>query len=277
MNVKDGFASPSVPTRLVSAWESPYAWGVAVDPLVFPDSDALARAAAVQLMELSAAAIADRGVFTLALSGGSTPKKLYALLAADPAFATFPWAKTQIFFGDERHVPPDHAESNYRMTKETLLSTGLVPDGNVHRVFAELGNAAQAAAEYEAELRRVFVGDARLDDVPRFDVILLGMGPDGHTASLFPGSQALEEKTKWVVSNWVDKFKTDRITFTFPVLNAARTVLLLIAGADKAPMLRQVLGDTRGTYPVEHVQPRDGVAVWMLDRAAAAELPSASA
>ena len=228
-------------------------------------------------MELSAAAIAERGVFTLALSGGSTPKKLYTLLAHDPAFATFPWAKTQLFFGDERHVPPDHAESNYRMVKETLLSTGPVPDGNVHRVFAELDDAAQAAAEYEAEIRRHFVGDARLDDVPRFDAILLGMGPDGHTASLFPGSAALEEKTKWVASNWVEKFKTDRITFTFPVLNAARVVLLLIAGADKAPMLRQVLGDTRGTYPVEHVQPRDGKAVWMLDQAAAAELPSAAA
>jgi 6-phosphogluconolactonase len=250
---------------------------VPVDPLIFPDSDVLARAAAVQLMELSTAAIAERGVFTMALSGGSTPKKLYALLAHDPAFSTFPWAKTQLFFGDERHVPPDHAESNFRMTKETLLSTGLVPEGNVHRVFAELDDAAQAAAEYEAEIRRHFVGDARLDDVPRFDVILLGMGPDGHTASLFPGSAALEEKTKWVASNWVEKFKTDRITFTFPVLNAARTVLLLIAGADKAPMLKQVLGDTRGTYPVEHVQPRDGVAVWMLDQAAAAELPSASA
>jgi len=247
---------------------------VVTKPLIFPDSDLLARAAAVQLMELSAAAIAARGVFTLALSGGSTPKKLYALLAKDPAFATFPWAKTQLFFGDERHVPPDHAESNFRMVKESLLSSGLVPEGSIHRVFGELADAAQAAAEYEAGMRRAFVGDARLGDMPRFDVVLLGMGPDGHTASLFPGSAALEEQTKWVVANWVEKFKTDRITFTFPVLNAARAVLLLVAGADKAPMLKQVLGDARGTYPVERVQPRDGVKVWMLDAAAAAELPS---
>jgi 6-phosphogluconolactonase len=241
-------------------------------PLLFPDSDALARGAALQLMELSAAAVAERGVFTLALSGGSTPKKLYALLARDPAFASFPWAGTQLFFGDERHVPPGNAESNFRMVKETLLSSGLVPEGNVHRVFAELGDAAQAAAEYEAELRRHFTGDARLDDFPRFDAVLLGMGPDGHTASLFPGSPALEEKTKWVMSNPVEKFKTDRITFTFPVLDAARAVLLLIAGADKAPMIRQVLGDAPGTYPVERVQPRDGVKIWMLDEAAAADL-----
>jgi 6-phosphogluconolactonase len=242
-------------------------------PLVFSDSDVLARAAAVQLMEISAAAIAARGTFTLALSGGSTPKKLYALLAQDPAFAAFPWAKTQLFFGDERHVPPDHAESNYRMVKESLLGSGHVPEANVHRVFAELADAAQAAAEYEAEIRRHFTGDARLDDVPRFDVVLLGMGPDGHTASLFPGSPGLEEKTKWVIANWVEKFKTDRITFTYPVLNAARAVLLLVAGADKAPMIRQVIGDPRGTYPVERVQPLDGVKIWMLDQAAAAELP----
>ncbi len=243
-------------------------------PLVFADSDDLARAAAVQLMELSAAAVAERGVFQLALSGGSTPKKLYALLAGDPAFATFPWDKTQLFFGDERHVPPDNADSNFRMVKETLLSSGHVPEANLHRVLAELDDATQAAAEYEADMRRHFDNASSLDGFPRFDVILLGMGPDGHTASLFPGSPALEERTQWVAANWVEKFKTHRITFTFPVLDACRAALLLIAGADKAPMIRQVLGDPRGTYPIERVQPRDGVKVWMLDRAAAAELPA---
>ena len=242
-------------------------------PLVFPDGDALARAAAVQLMELSAAAVSERGVFTLALSGGSTPKKLYSLLATDPAFATFPWAATHLYFGDERHVPPEHAESNFRMVKEALLNSGHVPEANVHRVFTELENAGEAAAEYEAGMRRAFIDDARLNGFPRFDVVLLGMGPDGHTASLFPGSPALEEKTQWVAANWVEKFKTTRITFTFPVLDAARVVLLLVGGADKAPMIKQVLGDAQGAYPVERVQPRDGVKVWMLDRAAAAELP----
>jgi 6-phosphogluconolactonase len=238
-------------------------------PLIFANADDLARAAAVQLMELSSNAVADRGVFTLALSGGSTPKKLYTLLAQDPAFAAFPWAKTQLFFGDERHVQPEDKDSNFRMTKESLLSTGRVPEANVHRVFAELADAAQAAAEYEGTIRRQF----NTDEVPRFDAVLLGMGPDGHTASLFPGSDGLEEKEKWVIANWVQKFNTHRITFTYPVLNAARVVLLLVAGADKAPMIKQVLGDPKGVYPVERVEPRDGVKVWMLDEAAAAELP----
>jgi 6-phosphogluconolactonase len=265
------------PPRLASRRAVPVASGIMPDPtipLLFTDADAMARAAAIQLLELSKAAVAERGIFTLALSGGSTPKKLYALLGKDPAFATFPWAQTHLYFGDERHVAPDDAESNFRMVKESLLNSGLVPAENVHRVFAELESAAQAASEYEAQMRRDFEDKALLDGFPRFDVVLLGMGPDGHTASLFPGSAALDEKTKWVAANWVEKFKTDRITFTFPVLNAARVVLLLIAGADKAPMIRQVLGDARGTYPVERVQPADGVKVWMLDHAAAAELGS---
>lgn len=242
--------------------------------LVFPDADALARAAAIELLGKAGAAIAERGVFTLALSGGSTPKKLYTLLAKDPAFASFPWAQTQLFFGDERHVPPDHPESNFRMVRESLLNSSLVPEANVHRVHAEAADAAQAAAEYEAALGRSFVGPARLDGIPRFDVILLGMGPDGHTASLFPGSPGLKEEKRWVIANPVEKFKTDRITFTYPVLNAARCLLLLVAGADKKSMVREVLVAAHGTHPVERVQPRDGMKLWMLDQAAAAALPS---
>jgi 6-phosphogluconolactonase len=243
-------------------------------PLLYSDADALARAAAVKLLSLADAAVAERGVFTLALSGGSTPKKLYALLGKDPAFAAFPWAKTQLFFGDERHVAPDDPESNFRMVQETLLASGRVPEANVHRVPAELADAAQAAAAYEVEIRRTFAGPALMGGVPRFDVILLGMGPDGHTASLFPGSRGLNEETRWVIANPVAKFKTDRITFTFPVLNAARVVLLLVAGADKAEKIREVLVEARGAYPVERVQPREGVKVWMLDHAAATALPS---
>jgi 6-phosphogluconolactonase len=242
--------------------------------LIYPDAGALARAAAFDLLQRAGEAIAERGVFTLALSGGSTPKKLYALLGTDPAFAAFPWAQTQLFFGDERHVPPNHADSNFRMVKETLLASGLVPDANVHRVPAEQADATQAAAQYEADMRGYFTGQGLLDNFPRFDVILLGMGPDGHTASLFPDSPGLREETRWVIANPVAKFNTDRITFTFPVLNAARAVLLLVAGADKEAMVREVLLDARGTHPVERVQPRDGLKLWMLDRAAAAALPS---
>ena len=240
---------------------------------VYPDADALARAAAVELLSRAQQSIAARGVFTLALAGGSTPRKLYSLLATDPAFGNFPWAKTQLFFGDERHVPPDHADSNYLMVKSTLLASGLVPEANVHRVHAEQTDADMAAHNYEVEMMSLFTGAMRSGDFPRFDAILLGMGPDGHTASLFPGSAGLEEKERWVVANWVEKFKTYRITFTFPVLNAAEAVLLLVAGADKADMLHEVLVTKRTTYPVMQVQPANGIKVWMLDRAAAARVP----
>jgi 6-phosphogluconolactonase len=242
---------------------------------IYPDSDALAHAAAVDLLQLAQQSIAERGVFTLALAGGSTPRKLYSLLATNPEFQAFPWEKTQIFFGDERHVPPSHIDSNFLMTSTTLLNSGLVPMANVHRVRAEMPDAHVAALDYDVDLHTLFSQEMRLNGFPRFDAILLGMGPDGHTASLFPGSKALEEKERWVVANWVEKFKSARITFTFPVLNAARNVVLLIAGADKADMLYEVLSSQRGTalYPVQIVQPIDGVKTWLLDQAAAARLP----
>jgi 6-phosphogluconolactonase len=243
--------------------------------LVFADGDALARGAGVELMRVGKQCVAERGVFTLALSGGSTPKKLYALLATDAAFQDFPWAQTHFFFGDERHVPPDHPDSNYRMVRETLLSTGLVPDANMHRVMAESPNAEAAAAEYEVDLKEFFREDRRLGDFPRFDVVLLGMGPDGHTASLFPGSPGLEETQRWVIANWVEKFNTHRITFTFPVLDAARFVYLLVGGKDKAEMLEEVLVTKSHVppYPVQTVAPVEGEKIWLLDEPAAARLP----
>ena len=243
---------------------------------VYPDADALARAAAFELQRLAGESIAQRGVFTLALSGGSTPKKLYALLAADSAFGDFPWDKTHLFFGDERHVPPDHADSNFKMTRGTLMTSGRVPESHLHRVRAELPDAAEAAAQYDAEMRAFFTADKCLDGFPRFDAVLLGMGPDGHTASLFPGSKGLDETKRWVIANWVEKFKTDRITFTFPVLDAARTVLLLVAGADKTEMLHEIFVTKRGqsAYPVQRVAPVDGIKAWLLDEAAAAKLPA---
>ena len=243
---------------------------------VYPDADALAKGAAVDLLRLAQQGVAEHGVFTLALAGGSTPRKLYGLLASDPDFRDFPWDKTHLFFGDERHVPPDHVDSNYLMVSTTLLASGRVPAAHVHRVRAELPDANMAAADYDVELHTFFTPAMRFNGFPRFDVILLGMGPDGHTASLFPGSKGLEEKERWVIANWVEKFKSVRITFTFPVLNAARTVLLLVAGADKADMLHEVLAANRpAAYPVQQVQPLDGAKVWLLDRAAAARLPKA--
>ena len=173
-------------------------------------------------------------------------------------------------------MPPSHIDSNYLMVSTTLLASGLVPAANVHRVRAELPDANMAALDYDVEVHSFFTPGMRLNDtLPRFDVILLGMGPDGHTASLFPGSKALEEKDRWVVANWVEKFNSARITFTFPVINAARNVLLLVAGADKTDMLHNVLVIERkeAVYPVQRVQPVDGNKVWMLDRAAAERLP----
>jgi 6-phosphogluconolactonase len=242
---------------------------------VYPDADALARAAASDLAQSAKRSVAERDLFTLALAGGSTPKRLYSLLGTDPAYRDFPWDKTHLFFGDERHVPPDHADSNYLMVKTTLLSSGLVPEKNVHRIRAELPDAHQAAADYEVEMHSFFNNALRLGNFPRFDFILLGMGPDGHTASLFPDSRGLEEKERWVLANPVEKFKTDRITFSFPVLNAARAVYLLVAGPDKTDMIYNVLVKDRNetVYPVQRVVPIDGAKTWMLDQAAAARLP----
>ena len=242
---------------------------------VYPDPDALAKGAAVELLRLARQSVVERGIFTLALAGGSTPRKLYSLLASDPDFRDFPWDNTHLFFADERHVPPSHIDSNYLMVGSTLLASGLVPAANVHRVRAELPDANMAAADYEVELHMFFTQGIRLNQCPRFDVILLGMGIDGHTASLFPGSKALEETERWVVADWVEKLKSARITITFPVLNAARTVFLLVAGADKADMLHEILVANRreAVYPVHQVRPLEGAKIWLLDRAAAARLP----
>ncbi len=241
---------------------------------IYADADALAKAAAVELLHQAQRSVAERGIFTLSLAGGSTPRKLYSLLATDPAFRDFPWKETHFFFGDERHVPPTHLDSNYLMVSSTLLASGKVPTANVHRVRAELPDANQTAVDYDVELHTFFTQPMRFNNCPRFDVILLGMGPDGHTASLFPDSKGLEENSRWVVANWVEKFKSTRITFTFPVLNAARAVMLLVAGADKTDMIHEVLVANRksAVYPVQRVQPMDGTLTWMLDRAAAARL-----
>jgi 6-phosphogluconolactonase len=240
---------------------------------ILPDAAALARAAADEFIHLARAAVAERGRFIVALSGGSTPKAVFALLAADELNGSgkLPWDKAQVFFGDERHVPPDHPDSNYRMANEALLAKVPIPQGNVHRVQTEL-DASFAAADYEAELRRVF--DLRSGEVPGFDLIMLGMGPDGHTASLFPGTAALEERAALVVANWVEKLKTHRITFTYPVLNAAAEVMFVAGGADKAEMLRNVLrGDPSGqTYPARFVRPHSGRLLWLVDEAAAAKM-----
>ena len=231
----------------------------------------LFQAAAEEVIGAATRSIAKRGRFTIALSGGSTPRSLYTLIAAN-ASANLPWDKIFFFWGDERHVPPTDAESNYRMAQETLLSKVPVPAGNIFRVPTEDPDASAAAAAYEQTLQEFFAVEP--GKFPRFDLILLGMGPDGHCASLFPETAALQEKSHLVVANWVEKFKTYRITFTLPVLNAAREVMFLVSGADKAPALHEVLeGSAPGEkYPCKLVRPSDGKLIWFVDRAAASEL-----
>jgi 6-phosphogluconolactonase len=229
----------------------------------------LFHAAAEEFVRVARAAIGAQGRFTVALSGGSTPKALYSLLASN--YATFVWNRVFLFFGDERHVPPTDPESNYGMVTESLLSKIVIPAENVFRVQAENPDAAAAASDYETQIRRFF--ELKAGEFPRFDLILLGMGPDGHTASLFPDSAALEEKSRLVVANWVAKFNAHRITFTFPVLNRAAEVMFMASGADKAEMLHQVLeGKKMPPFPSQRVQPTDGKLLWMLDEAAAAKL-----
>jgi 6-phosphogluconolactonase len=201
------------------------------------------------------------------LSGGSTPKSLYALLATMPSI---PWDKVCFFWGDERHVPPDSPESNYRMASEALLSKVPVRPENVFRIHAEQKDADAAARAYEQTIRTFF--DLPAGEFPRFDLILLGTGPEGHTASLFPSSSALEEKTRPVVANWVDKFHTFRITFTFPVLNRTACIMFLVSGADKAPIVHEVLEKPSADLPAQKVRPIDGRLIWMLDRPAASAL-----
>jgi len=237
----------------------------------------LFHAAAEEFVRAARTAIGAQGRFAVALSGGSTPKALYSLLATN--YADFVWNRIFLFFGDERHVPPTAADSNYRMVNESLLTKIQIPAENVFRVQAENPDAAAAASEYEAQLRRFFElrsGDRpgdRLGEFPRFDLILLGLGPDGHTTSLFPDSPALEEQSRLVVANWVAKFNAHRITFTFPVLNRAAEIIFLASGADKADMVRQVLeGKNTPPLPSQRVQPTDGKLLWMLDEAAAAKL-----
>ena len=235
----------------------------------------LFQAAAEEVIRAATDAVSQRGRFTIALSGGSTPKNLYTLIAAN-ASTTLPWDQMFFFWGDERHVPPDDPDSNYRMVKETLLSKVPIPPGNIFRIPAENPDASVAAEAYEQTLRKFFA--VAPGEFPRFDLILLGMGPDGHAASLFPETAALQEKSRLVVANWVEKLKTSRITLTLPVLNAARCVAFLVSGADKAAVLHEVLEGNAPAekYPSRLVQPSDGKLIWFVDRAAASALSAAA-
>jgi 6-phosphogluconolactonase len=238
---------------------------------VVADAAALAAATADAFTRQAVEAVRARGRFVVALAGGSTPKAAYRLLAdpSGPWRAQVDWGRVEVFFGDERFVPAEHPDSNYRMAREALLAH--VPVAGVHRVPTELASADEAAREYARELARVTgEGIADQSTPPRLDLVLLGMGADGHTASLFPGTTALAETRRWVAAPWVEKLATHRVTFTYPVLAQARRVVFAVGGADKRPALEQVLAAAPGEGPpAARVRPGDGELVWLVDAAAA--------
>jgi len=237
------------------------------DVRVFPDLPSLSRAAAEEFVERSRGAIHARGRFTVILAGGSTPKTLYTLLGEDPQLKDqIAWDKVHFFFSDERHVPPEHPENNYRMAYRALLSKIPAPPWNAHRMATELPDA-EPVAEYCEEILRQFF---RLgpQEVPRFDLVLLGMGADGHTASLFPGSAALQEMKRLAVATWVEVLKARRITLTFPVFNNAEEVLFLVSGPENAEALQKVREGPEDPerYPAQAVQPAQGRRLLFVDR-----------
>jgi len=223
--------------------------------VVLPDLEAISRAAAERVAALAQA----RQPFTVALSGGSTPRRLYELLATSPFRERIPWAQVHVFWSDERCVPPNHADSNYRLARQTLLDRVPLPARNVHRIQGEL-EPEQAAAAYRTKLS-TFLGDDG-----RFDLVLLGLGDDGHTASLFPGTTALQERTQAAVAVYVKQLASWRVTLTLPALNAARHVMFLVSGADKAPALARVQAGE--PLPAGLVRPLQGQLTWLADRAA---------
>ena len=247
---------------------------------VFADVAELTSAAADEVARRAEEAVQERGRFAWALSGGSTPRDLYRALASPPYRDRLPWSAIHVFWGDERHVPPDHPDSNFRMAREAMLDAVPLPAENVHRIRAEEPDAAVAAAAYEAELRAFFqLGQLAAADAgdkwPRFDLVLLGLGKDAHTASLFPGGEAVHERERLVVAPWVEAQNTFRITLTPPVLNHARLAVFLVSGEDKAEPLRAVLAGPRdpGRWPAQIVE---GNRLWMVDRAAARLLATAA-
>ena len=235
---------------------------------VYPGRIELAEGGAAYLVSLAHQGLEHHGQFNLALAGGSTPEQLYSLLARPPYLMKVDWQKVHVFWGDERCVPPDNELSNYRLAAKALLEHVPLPEENVHRIHGELP-PEQAATAYERVLREHF-GQVAL---PRFDLVLLGLGEDGHTASLFPGSQALEEKEHWtaaVAHHQPPAPLVDRVSFTLPVLNAAAVILVLVSGEAKAGILAQVLNETEkvNPLPAQRIQPEHGRLIWMVDQAA---------
>jgi 6-phosphogluconolactonase len=243
---------------------------------VLPDGQAIAKRCAQRFVEIAIAGVREKGSFHVALAGGSTPKILYSLLVDDPALRSqVPWDKMHVFFGDERHVGPDDSQSNFCMARETMFSKSPLKPEQVSRIKGEFPAAEDAAKEYDQALRTYF----KLSEgqFPRFDLVLLGMGSEGHTLSIFPGTKALRENRRIAVHNWVGKVLMDRITLTAPAVNNAANIIFMVTGADKAPALTAVLERfyEPDQLPAQLIQPLSGTLLWLVDDAAGSMLTRA--
>lgn len=235
--------------------------------VIAKDVDELNHIASTRIVDLAAYAIRTSSRFTVVLAGGSTPKALYRLLSSNEFSEKIDWSKVSFFFGDERCVPPDHPDSNYRMAKENLFDRlGTAPE-NIFRWSTEKSTAEDAAADYETTIKEFFPEDS----LPQFDLILLGLGADGHTASLFPYSPALKELSRIAVANPVEKLGADRLTLTFPVINNAANIIFLISGNEKGPALKEILEGAPhpDKYPAQLIKPTNGTLTWFVDKDAA--------
>jgi 6-phosphogluconolactonase len=239
--------------------------------LVFDSPEQVAFAASERFVECVRAAIGDHGLFSVALAGGNTPRRVYELLATEHFKSRISWSSVHLFFGDERCVPPDDPASNYGMVYAAMISKVPIPSSNVHRIIGE-GDADANAQAYERELKSFFAGQSW----PRFDLVLLGMGEDGHTASLFPGTEALKETTRWVIKTRMERAQQDRISLTIPVFNHAARAIFLVTGIDKSQRLAKVLQDRSGAdrLPAQAIRPVKGSLEWLVDKAAASLLQS---
>ena len=237
---------------------------------VYPNTEGMVKAGASLFMDHASTAISDRGTFSVVLSGGGTPKPLFEFLATDKSADLLDWSRIHFFWGDERTVPPDNSESNYQQAYQTLLGPRLIQPGNIHRIKGEL-DPVKAASLYQKEISELL-----LESPPRFDLVFLGMGGDGHTASLFPGTKVVSDPRdyQWVAANQVPQQDTWRITFTPQLINAARTVIFLVSGQNKAQTLKRVLEGPflPETYPAQLIKPDHGKLIWLVDQGAASNL-----
>ncbi|MBX3244826.1 MAG: 6-phosphogluconolactonase [Acidobacteria bacterium] len=239
------------------------------DIRIFPDRKAMTAAAAEYFIQIAAKAIEESGRSSVALAGGSTPKALYEMLAGDEYRERIDWQKMLFVIGDERNVPPDDERSNYGMAERSLLRPLSISDKNIVKWKTANGEPEQIAERFENEIKDAF--SLKHGELPRFDIAMLGMGADGHTASLFPGTKALTESERIAVENDVPQLGEVRFTLTFPVINNARNVMFLVAGADKAEAVKSVIEDTENgvDLPAGSVRPSNGTVTWFLDEAAA--------